>query len=1196
MGISALCLTCGCGSEFAVQTDQNVLPASIDGVGNADYDLIATPAEKPGEWFFSLKPKRFLTPSALVFVWDFGDGESRLGANQTYTFPGAGVFLITVRAMDELQRVAFVLTLELEVPSVNATPFADAGDDQSIGGNELVFLNGSHSLDPDGDNITHAWTQIAGPPVNLVDSDKAIASFISPIVTTPVRLVFTLVVNDGEFNAQSNVWVDVGLPTIPPDLDLPLCSFSMVSDSDTDYSTDLDGPRPLRVTSTAVIEFLDTPSDATLVWLVGGETDTGPMATHTTKTYTLTTAGVHTIALSLMVSGVTIGCRNSQSGLLDSRILVWPRISGRAMDENNRGLPSVTISASAGGTTTITDATGVYRVEVPYAWSGTITAQHTDHTFAVSSRTLNNVTGDVTGQDFGEEAPGQQCTSDSDCFDNLFCSGREACINGICKDGDPPCPGQLCDEGQKRCYSRECLSSIECDDGDFCNGAERCDAGTCKSGINPCGSQMCDPTRGTCVDCMNDSDCNDDNTCTDDSCSVSGLCINQPNDANTCEDGLFCNGGESCQSGSCQTTVAPCPNQGCDEATDRCVDGRTMSGTVTDFTGGAVSAVKLVFTGQGSSSGQDFTTLTTAGGSFTQTLPTGWMGTVSSNENHRLEPASRVFPGVTQNTASVTFTAFRNYYVSLGGRDTAAGRFTSEFKTIQRGTTLARPGDTVYVRGGLYNLLADPGYDADTIHFKNSGAPGQPITVEGYKNESVVLTTSGSKAVFDFSLTWNHNTQGYGHFVFRNFKIVGGRYGWIFRQSSHRNWTLGQPVEELWVDQPHDILIEDVEVDGSAFKLGDAGIEAGIYCRNGGVRDLTVRRCNFHHTIGTEGTVDIGEWRDENENHSAPQSASHNLVFEDCDFHHAQHQQANGIVTQPTVFNVSFRRCNAYDNGKYGFGCKGSGGFFLDRCAAWGNDSTQMYARGFGGDSGASRPPFRGDITLTNCIFIAPADQRGGSAFNWRENLDISLYNCTIVGLRNGSLGGGTGGYAFLLGNHHSTPTTAKVFNCVIVGYTGSEAMRWVTSGDLSYFINTRYEAGGNVFFSQKDNDMRYMKKTWTLAQWQNYWSIGGDPRTNGPEGDDALLGPRATDADATSIAGDPMFKNMTPLATPLALKWGASIFADTDVRVLQGSAALGVGQNLSHLAMPELLVDFEGNPRPAGAWTAGACQNAVAP
>ncbi len=43
-----------------------------------------------------------------------------------------------------------------------------------------------------------------------------------------------------------------------------------------------------------------------------------------------------------------------------------------------------------------------------------------------------------------------------------------------------------------------------------------------------------------------------------------------------CDDGLFCNGAETCVSGSCQAGTDPCPGQTCDEANDQCVSAPTV--------------------------------------------------------------------------------------------------------------------------------------------------------------------------------------------------------------------------------------------------------------------------------------------------------------------------------------------------------------------------------------------------------------------------------------------------------------------------------------------------------------------------------------------------------------------------------------------------------------------------------------------
>jgi len=521
------------------------------------------------------------------------------------------------------------------------------------------------------------------------------------------------------------------------------------------------------------------------------------------------------------------------------------------------------------------------------------------------------------------------------------------------------------------------------------------------------------------------------------------------------------------------------------------------------------------------------------------------------------------------------------YYVSLDGNDNWSGLQPNPsgndgpFRTIQHAARIATPGTTIYIRGGLYQLAGQ------VIGFKNSGEEGAPITIAGMPGEQVEITSSGSKPIFDFSPMYGNQTGGFGWYVFRNFKISGGRYGWWFHPYGNLDWDPNvNTMEELVFDQYHDFLIEDVEVDGNGL------VETAIYVRNSGVRNLTVRRCRFHHTIGTEGTVDIGEWRDEYIAHGIPMSASNNLRFEDCDFYNAVHQQASGIVTQPCVYNVTLVRCRAFNNGKYGFACKGSDNFKLDRCMAWGNDSTQMYCRGFGGDSGAARDAFPSRFQITNSIFIAPADQRGGSAVNWRENTNLAMYNCTIIGLRDGTLGE-AGGYAFLCGNGHAIPCKADIRNCIIAGYTHSHSMRMMDSDPTVYLLNTRYEADNNLFLGS----FRYMTASWaTLAKWQQFWATGA------PNGDDGMNGPMATFADANSRFGDPLFANMDPTGVPRRRAWNANLWDHVDLHVTAVSPAVGGGQNLSDLGIPELMTDAEGKPRPEnGPWTIGALQT-VAP
>lgn len=98
-----------------------------------------------------------------------------------------------------------------------------------------------------------------------------------------------------------------------------------------------------------------------------------------------------------------------------------------------------------------------------------------------------------------------------------------------------------------------CASDAECDNGVYCDGAETCDP------VFGC-------VAGTPVTC------NDGVSCTLDSCDeAADACVVAADDG-ACDDGLFCNGVETCDiGGGCVTGSDPCGGSPCDEATDTCL-------------------------------------------------------------------------------------------------------------------------------------------------------------------------------------------------------------------------------------------------------------------------------------------------------------------------------------------------------------------------------------------------------------------------------------------------------------------------------------------------------------------------------------------------------------------------------------------------------------------------------------------------
>lgn len=109
---------------------------------------------------------------------------------------------------------------------------------------------------------------------------------------------------------------------------------------------------------------------------------------------------------------------------------------------------------------------------------------------------------------------------------------------------DAACKGDACEP-----VPVGCTSNTECADNLFCNGQEVCDTGVCRSGPAPCDPpSVCDEQSG---------------------------CVTQPNECtgphdSSCDDGLICNGTESCVGGQCVAGNPPqnpsqCRTAVCDE-------------------------------------------------------------------------------------------------------------------------------------------------------------------------------------------------------------------------------------------------------------------------------------------------------------------------------------------------------------------------------------------------------------------------------------------------------------------------------------------------------------------------------------------------------------------------------------------------------------------------------------------------------
>ena len=115
------------------------------------------------------------------------------------------------------------------------------------------------------------------------------------------------------------------------------------------------------------------------------------------------------------------------------------------------------------------------------------------------------------------------------------------------------------------------------------------------------------------------------------------------------------------------------------------------------------------------------------------------------------------------------------YFVAVDGNDHNPGSQLQPFATVQRAQSAARPGDTVYLRGGLYHLTETQiservrGY-ACVSYLDKSGREGRYICYFGYPGERAVFDYSAVRPA-DYRVAAFYVTGSWLHL--RGFEVTG---------------------------------------------------------------------------------------------------------------------------------------------------------------------------------------------------------------------------------------------------------------------------------------------------------------------------------------------------------------------------------------------------------------------------------------
>lgn len=141
---------------------------------------------------------------------------------------------------------------------------------------------------------------------------------------------------------------------------------------------------------------------------------------------------------------------------------------------------------------------------------------------------------------------------------------RGRCVAPECAEGvAEACPGALC-ERNADCEVRAACAEVRCESG-FCferGRDERCAPG-----------EWCDPASGCAELPSCDPElCDDGDPCTEDRCEGS-LCVRSTVSGVACDDGVYCNGADTCAEGACTVHAGdPCAATGCSEEGRTCYE------------------------------------------------------------------------------------------------------------------------------------------------------------------------------------------------------------------------------------------------------------------------------------------------------------------------------------------------------------------------------------------------------------------------------------------------------------------------------------------------------------------------------------------------------------------------------------------------------------------------------------------------
>lgn len=238
------------------------------------------------------------------------------------------------------------------------------------------------------------------------------------------------------------------------------------------------------------------------------------------------------------------------------------------------------------------------------------------------------------------------------------------------------------------------------------------------------------------------------------------------------------------------------------------------------------------------------------------------------------------------------------YYVSLTGSDSNPGTLSKPFRTFSKAVSPLRPGDTLYIRGGLWTTQLD--LQKNNISGTSSGW----IKIAGYPGETVTIRYA-EPITNGYGPIKARGTRGY--LIFENLTLDGinmpNKSGWQFPKENH-HFTL------------RNLVIKN-------FKFNGLYIEAN---------NVQVVNCTIHNQISASGST--GErWYGIYYHHGANGLIQGNKIYSN---------PGGGLIAYPgPISNLIIRNNAIYNNNR--LSSSPMGGIHVQGSSSTPISSTQIF-------------------------------------------------------------------------------------------------------------------------------------------------------------------------------------------------------------------------------------------------------------